>query len=58
VPLLLKPTRQFSFIPVRNKSLHCCWGCGVVGNAQRYPSALWSLRSSVHQVRQIHSPKR
>jgi hypothetical protein len=27
----------------RIKSLHCGWGCGVVGNAQRYPSACGQL---------------
>ena len=31
VPLLLKPTRHFSFIPVRDKSLHCCWGLWSCG---------------------------
>src|SRR5207249_9119789 len=46
----LKPSRSFPFIPVRNKSPFCCWGCGVVGNAKRCPSALWAVRSIVHQA--------
>jgi hypothetical protein len=55
--MTLQPSRQFSFISVRNNIPSLLLGCRVVGNAQRYPRALWSLRSSIHQARHIHQPK-
>src|SRR5882672_8473759 len=58
VPTSLQATRPFPFIVLSEVKSFCCWGCGIVGNAQRCPSACGQPLGVVHQVRQIHSTVR